>query len=171
MAKKAKARRKGRATKTDAQQIEMKFPADAKLKRLMSAVDAADADKNESVGRKGSLISQAVERDHLDKKAWADLCSYKRMSPIKARYRYRHFLHYLKVFGLEEAWDEQAEMFEQPKAAAPKPDSFAEKVRQGADAVREQTRTTTLTNPKQTPSPAEIKRVADRAEAVTETTH
>lgn len=184
MAKRAKARAsKARAGKPQSEAAApsdvIKVPSEGKLKALLRACKGADADRNEASGRKGSLISNAVERDHLDKKAWSYACALEKMSQQKGAITWSHLLHYVECLGLQEKFDQQEEMFARPEigeaeeeadvaavsngkgAKPPRAGSFAEKMKQ------QQQRTTTLTDVSKGPTPEEIKRVADRAEGTT----
>jgi hypothetical protein len=131
----------------------MSIPEEGKFKALVKQVTAAESDKNESVGRIGSLISQAVEKNHLDKKAFAMFRAMKRMSPSKYNTTKSHFDHYCEIWGLNELGSAQAELVERtetdpalktaakgkkakaektPKAkkgTEPRPGSFAEKMK------------------------------------------
>src|SRR5215468_11107280 len=163
------------APKKSTAPIEPRFPSDRKLKELLKTVKSAEADKNEAVGRKGGLIASAVDKDHLDKKAWAWLCQAERMSALKGSTTLNHFLHYVAVLGLEERWKQQAEMFAREqtdpalrsarKEPEPLPGSFAEKVRQAKAAAGNGTgkpapKPRRARKPKTIPVPAEVEATA-----------
>lgn len=133
----------------------MSIPSETKFKTLVKQVTAAESDKNESVGRIGALISNAVEKDYLDKKAFAMFRAMKRMSPGKYRITKAHFDHYCASWGLDEAAEAQGELVtpeeDSPALAAPKktkaaktkkngtaeprPGSFAAKMREAQSKV------------------------------------
>jgi hypothetical protein len=90
-----------------------KLPSEGQLRSLMKQIRSAEADKNESVGRIGSLISNAVERQHVDKKALSILRSLERQSLQRGDTTWRHLLHYVRATGLLDKWAQQGVMFEE----------------------------------------------------------
>jgi hypothetical protein len=99
--------------KADDDGVAMKVPSQGKFRSLMKQIKAAEADKNESTGRIGSLIANAVERDHLDKKALAILRTLERASPQRGALTWAHLQRYVEIYGLNELWSRQGEMFDE----------------------------------------------------------
>jgi hypothetical protein len=91
------------------------LPSEAMIKRLLREAKGCDADRHEASGRKGSLIANACERNHLDRKAFAMAMAAERASVQKGYTTHLHYLHYIRAMGLIERWAEQAEMFERPE--------------------------------------------------------
>lgn len=123
MAKKAKTRARAPAAKkkTRAPAAEqtakpsdtVRVPAASALKRIIRDVQAVTADQNEVTGRKSAIIRDAVERNHLHKKAFAVVMQGLRMSPGHAAEFLAHFDHYRNVGGLDDHAASQEQMFEE----------------------------------------------------------
>ena len=110
-----------------------------KLKSLIKNVKGAESDKNEAVGRVASLISNAVEKEHLDKWAFGVLRQLERKSRNKGSISWAQLCAYIQASGLQAEFDEQVEAFDESETGPdplesatvkPRPGSFAEKVRE-----------------------------------------
>lgn len=119
-----KSRRKPQAKAAAAPQREavkpsdvIKVPSEVILKKLVRALKGHEADKNEAVGNMGSLIAQAVEKHHLDKRAFRMANTLGRLEDHKLAITYFHLLHYLEVLGVPERAKAQEEMFARPGEA------------------------------------------------------
>ncbi len=101
MAKKAKAKAsKSKAAATDTPTDDRKKTSAAKLRDLRTAGRAAQNDISEIAGGLGSTIKEAVEKNHLHRKAFAVIKAGDKMEPEKlAEYLY-HLDYYLEASGL-----------------------------------------------------------------------
>lgn len=165
------------------------------FRKLHSAVKSAEADKNESVGRTGSLIAQAVEKHNLNKKAYNWFRQLDRTSNNKLADLVDQFQHLCEIGGINKRIAEQQEMFSATErgtvASEPPPDddeevtakpavttpvpragSFAEKMRQANGGTPAEKQKEAIEEHKtKGPTPQEIKQIADRAEATSTAKH
>jgi Enoyl-(Acyl carrier protein) reductase len=115
----AKARKAGREPRVKDDSVKpsdvLKLPAEAKLRSLLKNFKGAKGDRDECTGRMGNMVSQAVEKDHLDKFAFSQARAFERLSNRKLAVSLPHFLHYLEVFGVNARAAEQEEMFARPE--------------------------------------------------------
>jgi hypothetical protein len=109
-----------------------RLPSGGQLRSLMKQIRSAEADKNESVGRIGSLISNAVERQRVDKKALSMLRALERQSLMKGRTTWEHLLHYVREYGLLEKWGSQERLFEDEPSGDETPANVVEFEQQSA---------------------------------------
>jgi hypothetical protein len=71
-----------------------------KLKSLMKAKRTTATDTAEMNGRVGQMISEAVEKFHLHRKAFNTICQLDKMEPEKIRDYLDCFEHYLDISGI-----------------------------------------------------------------------
>ncbi len=109
-----------------------------KLKALLRAADSAYKDQRSIAGTLGEKIAQAVEHDHLHKKAFATIRAMDRMTPEKLADYWDTLEYYFDVSGLAERAksaprlslqpgkdDEEAEEGDDKVKPFPKPASVA----------------------------------------------
>jgi len=72
-----------------------------KLKNLMAAKRSAKKDTAEIAGQVGQMIRDAVENNHLHRKAFATIVTLDAMEPEKVRDFLDHFDYYLDVSGIK----------------------------------------------------------------------
>jgi hypothetical protein len=94
---------------------------------LYKAVKSAKADKNEAVGRHGSLIAQAVEKKHLHKRAWALFQKLDALEANQLAETWWHLEQMIMLGGLDQRMKQQLEMFDRDnlKPAEPPADEQA----------------------------------------------
>lgn len=103
----------------------MQVISESAFKSLLSKIKGAEADKNEAVGSIGSAISNAVEKNHLDKKAFSLFRTLQRMSDNKLATTIAHFDHYREIGGLDERAANQEQMFERTEVSEIDPEDLA----------------------------------------------
>jgi len=89
------------------------------FKKLVKAVENAEADKNEAVGSIGSLVANAIEKKHLHKKAFSIYRGLKRLSDAHLALTLSHLDHYREIGGLDERASRQMELGLQPGEGEP----------------------------------------------------
>lgn len=94
----------------------MKVIPAAKFKTLVRRLKSAESDKNEAVSAIGGVISAAVEKDHLDKRAFRLFRQLDRLEDNKLATTLAHFDYYRDIGGLDERAKAQGEMFKRPEA-------------------------------------------------------
>lgn len=130
---------------------------------LMNQIGIAEASKIESAGRIGGLVSDAVAKHNVNKKALGWYRQARRLNGAKLRDLLEQFEHYCDIGGLNEQAHQQDEMFSAAERGTTEP-SFAEKLSKarkgnGANGVpkRKPRRTST-------PTADEVRAIANRAE-------
>ncbi len=88
----------------------IKMTDPAAFKKLCSAVHNATADADEARAQIGGLISAAVEKRHLDKKAFAFYRVLNKMSDVKLATTRAHLLYYLEIGGIDERCERQGQL-------------------------------------------------------------
>jgi hypothetical protein len=88
----------------------MDAPSEKQFAALLRAVKSHEADKNEAVGSLGAVIKNAVEKQHLDRKAFGIFRGLARMSDRKLATTMAHLEHYLEIGGLNERVTRQGDM-------------------------------------------------------------
>jgi hypothetical protein len=96
------------------------------FKKLVKAVENAEADKNEAVGSIGSLVANAIEKKHLHKKAFSIYRGLKRLSDAHLALTLSHLDHYREIGGLDERASRQMELGLQPGEGEPEDGSEPE---------------------------------------------
>ena len=74
----------------------------AKLKKLVKAREGARKQTSEINGGIGDMVADAIEKDNLDKVAFAMACRLDRMSPEKLWVTLPALLYYIDELGLKE---------------------------------------------------------------------
>jgi hypothetical protein len=85
-------------------------PNEKQFAALVRAVRSHEADKNEAVGSLGAAIKNAVEKQHLDRKAFGIFRGLMRMSDKKLATTLAHLEHYCSIGGLTERAARQGDM-------------------------------------------------------------
>ncbi len=88
---------------------------ESSFRKLVKALQNAVAEKDEAVATIGGLISSAVEKKHLHKKAFAMYRGIARLSDAHLATVLAHFDHYREIGGLDERASKQQEMFARPE--------------------------------------------------------
>lgn len=155
-------------------------PAEAAFKSLINKITDAEKDKNDAVGRVGGLISAAVDKIHVDKKALSVFRSLKKMSNRKLATTLLHLEHYCEIGGLNDRATEQGELvgreqelaeakIETIPAGRQSKKTAAKKAAAEPEPQQSETMSTETTQPKSRKTrgltKAQVKAVADRAEA------
>ena len=118
MAKKAKKQRSRAAAKKDSGRSRVKpsetmaVIGELQFRSLVRSIKSFEKDRNEAAGNIGSKVRNAVEKHHLDKKAFSLYSMLERMSDNKLATTLAHFDHYREIGGLDERAAKQSEMFE-----------------------------------------------------------
>lgn len=85
-------------------------PTEKQFTALVRAVKSHEADKNEAVGSLGATIKNAIEKQHLDRKAFGIFRGLLRMSDKKLATTLAHLEHYCEVGGLNARVEAQPDM-------------------------------------------------------------
>lgn len=83
-------------------QAEFHFIEATKLGTLMKNIRSATRAKDEAVGEIRAYISAAVEKNNLDKQAFADYRRYEGLEDDQLKRRFAHFMHMMRASGLLE---------------------------------------------------------------------
>lgn len=103
---------------------------ESKLKTLIKQISNHAGAVSTATGEIGSLVSKAVEKDHLDKAAFGIFRKLHKMSDEKLATTLAHLDHMIEVGGLQERADSVGEMFSRkPGEAEAKDDEKAEETK------------------------------------------
>lgn len=78
----------------------LEAPSEKQFTTLIRAVKGHEADKNEVLGGLGATIKNAIDKQHLDRKAFAIFRGLMRMSDKKLTTTLAHLDHYIEIGGL-----------------------------------------------------------------------
>lgn len=88
----------------------MTVPTEKQFSVLVRAVRSHEADKNEAVGNLGATIKNAIDKQHLDRKAFGIFRGLMRMSDKKLATTMAHLEHYCEIGGLNKRAEAQGDM-------------------------------------------------------------
>jgi hypothetical protein len=103
----------------------MLMPTTNDVVNLARRRKSAKKQQSELAGTIGEAIAQAVEKKHLDRKAFSLACQLDGMSDEKLSISYYHLLRYIDDLGIPERASAQANMFEEAEAFSGKPQIVA----------------------------------------------
>jgi len=99
--------------------MQLEFPTEKDFKNLVRKVKVAEGTKNEGVSEMGGIISDAVEKKHLDKRAFSIFRRLDRLDDDKLAICLAHLDHYRRIGLLDERASRQAELFQEAQAEEP----------------------------------------------------
>lgn len=102
-----------RAAAEKAEAETLRMPEESFLGRLLSRVNSLRKQSRVASGQAGEMIGQAVEKNSLDRKAFAIARQLADMEDAKLRITYRHLMKYLDDLGVAKRATAQIEMFDQ----------------------------------------------------------
>lgn len=128
-------------------------PSEEQFKKLVRSVKSNESDKNEAAGAIGQAVNKAIEKNHLDKKAFAIFRQLDRLSDMKLSTTLSHLEHYCEIGGLNARCEQQGELIDReaelaaasvegvkPRRAGRKPNGKASQKVEGAPFDHQQDR-------------------------------
>ena len=111
-ARKPSAKAQAATTETAKPSETLKIISEGQFNTLVRLLRGHESNKNEAVGAIGSAIADAVERKHLDRKAFGIFRTLARMSDERLATTLAHLDHYRQIGGLDDRAAQQSQMFD-----------------------------------------------------------
>ena len=124
-----------RKRKTDGEEetvqakLKLEFPTEKEFTNLCRKVKVAEGTKNEGVSEMGGAISDAVEKKHLDKRAFGIFRRLDRLDDDKLAICLGHLYQYIAYGKLQERADRQGKLFAEGEKRDPERDPEPEQTR------------------------------------------
>ncbi len=100
-----------KAQETLQETMDIRFTSEKDLNGIVRRLKTYEAAKNEAVGEMGQIVSDAVEKKHLHKRAFAIARRLLRLEDQELAITLAHLDQYLEDLGIRERATAQAQMF------------------------------------------------------------